>query len=820
MSPDDKQKGESSDRWAESRDPPQPRAEKEKKVISPEVQNERSKYHINPDEIEATIERKDMEKYESMGGVEALLKGLQSDPEKGINSASLGSRRLAFGWNKFTEREPVKFFDLILVALEDRMVQLLIVAAVISIIFGMTMEDAHTGEVDRSKGWIEGTAILISVSVVVLVGAGNDYQKAKKFEEIAKKQSIKMVQVIRDGHQITIDSTELVVGDVMVLETGQQFVADGFLISGQDIRCNESAMTGESDLIRKRPGHDVCFLSGTNLEEGSGKILIVAVGMSSFMGTMKEKTEGDSDQDTPLQIKLGIMADQIGKVGMIIAVVLFVALATKETVSVLKDDEEALASRYLRYIIVCVTVVVVCIPEGLPLAVTISLAYGMKSMMDDNCMVRIMASCETMGAATAICSDKTGTLTTNVMTVVQGYIAETEFYFSKTGIKPRHSNVQELDRANTRLNMPKATLDHFLLALAINSTAMQQMGDDGKLMWVGNKTEHGLLGFVIDCKNDVSNLRQSISAENKRQYPFSSAKKRMSTVVQDPATNVFTQYCKGASEWILDDCGKMLDIRGDVVDITPEKRQVMQDAIADMATQGNRTIAVSYCPLPAISMFPEEEPMEKNMIFMGVLGIQDPLRDAVPHAIEVSTRAGLTIRMVTGDNINTAIAIAKKSHIFEENGWDLAMTGPEFRDVYENTPEALFEIVPRLRVLARSSPHDKHVLVDTLQQLGEVVGVTGDGTNDAPALKLANVGFAMNTGTDIAKGAAHMILMDDNFATVVAAIKWGRAVNDNVRKFLQFQLAVNFAGVLLTFVGAISSDNNEEPLKPVQLLWL
>ncbi|MDP2058583.1 MAG: HAD-IC family P-type ATPase, partial [Flavobacteriaceae bacterium] len=305
------------------------------------------------------------------------------------------------------------------------------------------------------------------------------------------------------------------------------------------------------------------------------------------------------------------------------------------------------------------------------------------------------------------------------------------------------------------------------------------------------------------------------------QFPFNSKKKRMTTVVKDDF-GATTVYCKGASEIILEACDRYLDREGNVCNLSDEKKELFMAIINDMANQGNRTIGIAYFELEHDddnNDLPTEEP-DDEMIFMGVMGIQDPIRQEVPAAVLQCQSAGVVVRMVTGDNINTAIAIAKKCNILREEGWDHAMTGEAFRKMYKEDKAALLELLPKLRVLARSSPQDKYILVGLLQELGEVVGVTGDGTNDAPALKLADVGFAMQIGTDIAKGASDMVLLDNNFASVVNAIRWGRAVNDNIRKFLQFQLSINVAGVLLTLIGSLASSTSKEPFNPVMLLWL
>eukprot|EP00760_Papus_ankaliazontas_P027794 PhM_4_TR3447/c0_g1_i3/m.21923/K05850/ATP2B; Ca2+ transporting ATPase, plasma membrane len=775
--------------------------------------------------IQTVVERQDREALgTALGGTSGLVSTLNADVELGVKSSSLEQRRRDYGWNKLESAEPVTFLSLVREGFEDHMVQLLVVSAIVSIILGMTMKDPHTGKVERSTGWIEGTAILISMAVVVLVGAGNNYQKAKKFEELEKQQTIRMVQVIRDGVERTVDSTEVVVGDIIIIEAGAQLVCDSLVLSGQDLKTNESAMTGESESISKHVDGNVFLLSGTLVEEGSGRALVIAVGAYSLQGTMHEKTSQGNLDETPLQIKLGQMADDIGKAGMGIALLLFLSLSMKEVFYMTAENNHDLnISVFLRYLIVCVTVIVVCIPEGLPLAVTIALAYGMKAMMKDNCMVRILSSCETMGAATAVCSDKTGTLTTNVMTVVQGYLYGEEFLIDGYGIVTRpDAHVTKVKRATFELDTPDDRISELAAAIAHNSTAQEQVVD-GEKVWIGNKTEGGLLRWLRLLDIDYKTVREDVPHSSKRVYPFSSLKKRMTTLVRegDDKKGTLVGYCKGASEIVLEECTTFKNRDGTKVTMSIDDRMNLNKMISHMASQGNRTMAIAtFTPSKSSSEFPETEPECSEMCLLAILGIQDPIRPEVPLAVAKAAGAKVTVRMVTGDNINTAIAIGKKCGIYEDNGYDVAMLGVDFRAMYEKERDKLVDIVPRLRILARSSPTDKYILVQMLQDAGEVVGVTGDGSNDAPALKLSNVGFAMNSGTDIAKGSAHMILIDDNFATVITAIKWGRAVNDNIRKFLQFQLTVNVAGCLLTFIGALMSDRNEEPLKPVQLLWV
>jgi Ca2+-transporting ATPase len=769
------------------------------------------------------IERRNNAALAEFGHVDGLATLFKTDLERGIDPATHQARVDQFGENVLTKKEPVTFLEFLGEAFQDQIVIILCFASAISIIFGMTLPNPHSGHVERSSGWIEGTAILISVMLVTGTSSINNYQKAKKFEEMERAQAIKQLQVFRGGKEITIESDKLVPGDVLIVETGMELSCDGVFIAGSGIKVNEAALTGEPDLIEKSPDEAI-FISGTTIDEGNGRILVIAVGMGSFQGTLKEQLDVDSDEETPLQEHLGALADDIGKFGLGGAVILLIALSIKELILIGKDERDANATSFLNFFLIAITLIAVAIPEGLPLAVTISLAFSMKAMMKENCMVRVLASCETMGAATAICSDKTGTLTTNQMTVVQGFVMDHEFVIDGYGLAARNNQVQVCERSGDGVSVlvekpgiSVENLDRFCYAIAVNSTARENFIND-VLTWVGNKTEHGMLKWVKAMGRDYAELRKVAPPDCVRQYPFSSAKKRMTTIIKDNAGQL-TAYFKGASEAILASADRCMDENGAIVELTDARRAVFDAVIVDMASQGNRTIGIAMA-LCDFSEFPDDEPSVSS-VFMGVLGIQDPIRANVPRAVLDSESAGLTVRMVTGDNINTAIAIAKKCNIFKDDNFDTALTGEEFRTMYRDDKDKLVEMLPRIKILARSSPTDKHILVGLLQdEHGEVVGVTGDGTNDAPALKLADVGFAMNTGTDIARDASDMVLLDDNFATVVTAIRWGRAVNDNIKKFLQFQLAINCAGVGLTLVGSLASSTSKEPFTPVQLLWL
>ncbi|KAF3696477.1 Plasma membrane calcium-transporting ATPase 3 [Channa argus] len=505
----------------------------------------------------------------------------------------------------------------------------------------------------------------------------------------------------------------------------------------------------------------------------------------------KKKTNVPKKEKSVLQGKLTKLAVQIGKAGLVMSAITVIILVlyfvintfVVEGLAWLPECTPVYIQYFVKFFIIGVTVLVVAVPEGLPLAVTISLAYSVKKMMKDNNLVRHLDACETMGNATAICSDKTGTLTTNRMTVVQSFLDPSQ-------INPR-------------------TLDLLVHAIAINSAYTSKIlppdVEGGLAKQVGNKTECGLLGFVLDLQQDYAPVREHIPEERLyKVYTFNSVRKSMSTVIKLPDGS-FRLYSKGASEILLKKCSYILDANGESRIFRPRDRdEMVKQVIEPMACEGLRTICIAYRDL---SSNPEpdwenEAEIVGELTCITVVGIEDPVRPEVPEAIRKCQRAGITVRMVTGDNINTARAIAAKCGIIHPGEDFICLEGKDFNRRIRNEKgeieqERIDKIWPKLRVLARSSPTDKHTLVkgiidSTVLEQRQVVAVTGDGTNDGPALKKADVGFAMGiAGTDVAKEASDIILTDDNFSSIVKAVMWGRNVYDSISKFLQFQLTVN-----------------------------
>ncbi|XP_077943795.1 plasma membrane calcium-transporting ATPase 3b isoform X4 [Gasterosteus aculeatus] len=856
---------------------------------------------------------------ESYGDTEGLCQRLQSSTTDGLSGdpADMERRYQTFGQNFIPPKKAKTFVELVWEALQDVTLIILEAAAIISL--GLSFyqppgkESEACGDVsgaaedegEGDTGWIEGAAILLSVVCVVLVTAFNDWSKEKQFRGLQSRiEQEQKFTVVRKGNVIQIPVADMVVGDMAQVKYGDLLPADGVLVQGNDLKIDESSLTGESDHVAKSVDKDPMLLSGTHVMEGSGRMLVTAVGVNSQTGIIftllgageieeegKDKKEGGTQspvatdatfntvtngkqpdgavennqnkakkqdggvamemqplksaeggevedrekkktsvpkkEKSVLQGKLTKLAVQIGKAGLVmsaitvIILVLFFVINTfvVEGHTWLAECTPVYVQYFVKFFIIGVTVLVVAVPEGLPLAVTISLAYSVKKMMKDNNLVRHLDACETMGNATAICSDKTGTLTTNRMTVVQTHIGDVH-----------HRMVPDPGQINPR------TLDLLVNAIAINSAYTSKIlppdVEGGLAKQVGNKTECGLLGFVLDLQRDYAPVREQVPEERLyKVYTFNSVRKSMCTVIKLPDGS-FRLYSKGASEILLKKCSFILDANGEARTFRPRDRdEMVKQVIEPMACEGLRTICIAYRDLPCNPEpdWENEADILSELTCLSVVGIEDPVRPEVPDAIRKCQRAGITVRMVTGDNINTARAIAVKCGIIHPGDDFICLEGKDFNRRIRNEKgeieqERIDKIWPKLRVLARSSPTDKHTLVkgiidSTVLEQRQVVAVTGDGTNDGPALKKADVGFAMGiAGTDVAKEASDIILTDDNFSSIVKAVMWGRNVYDSISKFLQFQLTVNVVAVIVAFTGACITQDS--PLKAVQMLWV
>ncbi|KAJ1656868.1 plasma membrane calcium [Dispira simplex] len=808
-------------------------------------------FSVGPEELSQLLDPKDPDGLKQLGGVVGLCSKLEMDPTGGLDPEeefdSVGGlpgtgngetarllssteghttrkgkgpfavRRQVYGENRLPSVAAVSFWKLLMDAYQDKTLIMLSIAALVSLAVGVY--DDYLGEhrdEDVKLGWVEGVAILLAVVVVVFTNAVNDYQKERQFQKLNAKKEDRTVKVCRDGRELEVSVYDLVVGDVMLLEPGDIVSVDGVYLDGHNLVCDESSATGESDPIKKGPlesNMDCFILSGAKVMEGVGRMVVIAVGPYSYYGKMMMALREGQDTETPLQKKLNVLAEQIAKFGLTAALLMFMTLILKFLVtSAINNDMptvSALLSKIIQITIQAITVVVVAVPEGLPMAVTLALAFATTQMLRDNNLVRQLSACETMGNATAVCSDKTGTLTQNKMTVVKANISQ-------------HSleNHEQHRVQSFRDGLPAHALNLLCEGTAVNSTAFLGQDERGQPCFVGSKTESALLGFIQKCGSDFQPIRHE--AEVVRAYPFASEKKTMTTVVRNVRAkgdnDAYRIHVKGASEIVLGCCDRYMAADGEVKTLDDATKNAFLQTIQNYAEQALRTICMAYREVSEneANSFPEDEAPNHNLICLGIVGIQDPLRPGVVESVKICQEAGVVVRMITGDNVETARAIARNAGIYQERG--IVMSGPQFRSM---TTEQQTSIMPRLQVLARSSPTDKQIVMRILQQQDEVVAMTGDGTNDAPALKMADVGFSMGiTGTEVSKEASDIILMDDNFNSIVKALRWGRAVNDSVRKFLQFQLTVNITAVVLAFVSAVLSEDNSSILSAVQLLWV
>ncbi|KAL4754042.1 hypothetical protein BDW72DRAFT_167261 [Aspergillus terricola var. indicus] len=829
-----------------------------------EVQD--NKFPFSPGQLNKMLNPKSLAAYQALGGLSGLAQALRTDLKSGLSTdetrlqgkvvynaetlsfdyveaagssegtdTQFSDRIRVFSQNKLPARKTTGFLMLLWMAYNDKIIILLTIAAVVSLSLGIyqTIDEGH------GVDWIEGVAIVVAIAIVTLVTALNDWQKERQFAKLNKRNDDREVKAVRSGKVVMISVFDITVGDVLHVEPGDSVPADGVLISGHGIKCDESSATGESDQMKKTDGFEVSrqiangtatkkldpfMISGSNVLEGVGSYLVTSVGKYSSYGRILMSLQ-ESNDPTPLQVKLGRLANWIGWLGSSAAIVLFFALLFRFLANLGSNPGSSAAKgqEFVDILIVAVTVIVVAIPEGLPLAVTLALAFATTRMVKENNLVRVLRACETMGNATVICSDKTGTLTQNKMTVVAGTLG-TKGFIQHSGDESTSMSAAELLKT-----CPREAQELLLKSIALNSTAFEEV-KEGTKEFIGSKTEVALLQLARDYLGmDVTTERASATIT--QLIPFDSARKCMGVVYQ-VADGHYRLLVKGAAEIMVDKCSNRINYDADKLRIetaAAQDKQEVLEIIESYAKKSLRTIGLVYKdffaptwpPPEAVRVQDDPDSVDFDTIFhdmtwLGVMGIQDPLRPEVPAAIERCHVAGVQVKMVTGDNINTATAIAESCGIKTEDG--IAMEGPTFRRLSE---EEMDKVIPRLQVLARSSPEDKRILVARLKQLGETVAVTGDGTNDGPALKTADVGFSMGiAGTEVAKEASSIILLDDNFKSIVTAIAWGRAVNDAVAKFLQFQITVNITAVVLTFVSSLYNSDNESVLSAVQLLWV
>ncbi|VAI19288.1 unnamed protein product [Triticum turgidum subsp. durum] len=714
---------------------------------------------------------------QEVGGVSGLSDLLKSNLDRGVssNEDELLQRRDIFGANTYPRKKRKSIWRFVFEACQDLTLVILMVAAAISLSLGMATEGVK-------DGWYDGGSIFFAVFLVIFVTATSDYRQSLQFQHLNEEKQNIQVEVIRGGKRVGASIFDLVVGDVVPLKIGDQVPADGVLISGHSLAIDESSMTGESKIVHKDQKAPM-LMSGCKVVDGYGSMLVTGVGTNTEWGTLMANLSEDIGEETPLQVRLNGVATLIGIVGLSVAGVVLVVLWIRYFTGHSNNPDGTTAF----------------------VAGTTGAKQGfMGAISIFTVAVRRLSSCETMGSATTICSDKTGTLTLNKMTVVEAYLSGTKLNpCDNTGMI--FSSVASL----------------LVEGIAQNTAGAVFSPEDGGAAEVaGSPTEKAILSWGLEIGMNFTDVRSKSSVL--RVLPFNSVKKRGGVAVQVSDAYVHIHW-KGAAELVLASCKSWFSVDGSVHPMSSDKYNELKRFIDDMSMSSLRCIAFAYCTCE-LSMVPREDLdkwqlPEENLTLLGMVGIKDPCRPGVRDAVQLCSAAGVKVRMVTGDNVETAKAIAFECGIL--NAKDAAsetiiIEGKVFREMSETARE---EVADKITVMARSSPNDKLLLVQALKRKGHVVAVTGDGTNDAPALHEADIGLSMGiSGTEVAKESSDIIILDDDFTSVVKVVRWGRSVYANIQKFIQFQLTVNVAALVINVVAAVSSG--AVPLNAVELLWV
>ena len=668
---------------------------------------------------------------------------------QGLTTIEVEKSRLEHGENVLTPPKRQSMWHLYLEKYRDPMIRILLIAAVVSLVLAFVKQD-----------FIETVGIIFAILLATTVGFIFERDAARKFDVLTQLGEEQPVKVLREGKTVEIPRREVVVGDVVIVETGDEVPADGKLFESTDLQVDESSLTGEpmtnkevssekSEVRGEEAYPKNMLLRSSMVMGGSGRYVVSAVGDETEIGHVARQATELTGVKTPLNIQLDRLAKLISKVGFGLSISAFVAFLVHDLLTNSlwhTTDYLSMVEVVLRYFMMAVTLIVMAVPEGLPMAVTLALALNMRRMLKSNNLVRKLQASETMGAVTVICTDKTGTLTENRMTV-----AELE-------VRSEKPEVREM----------------LYRAIALNTTATHD---------VGNPTEQALLRWMTEQGVDYQQLREDnpITARE----PFSTERKYMSTTVGN------TIYIKGAPEVIMARCT-----------IADDERKDLEQQLLEWQNHAMRTLAVA----------------EGDQL-LALFAISDPLRQEVPGAIRQCHEAGIDVKIVTGDTVATAMEIARQCGIIE-----VRSEKPEVRDTITGaefaalSDEEALAMVKELKVMSRARPTDKQRLVSLLQQQGEVVAVTGDGTNDAPALNRAHVGLSLGSGTSVAKQASDITLIDDSFNSIVHAVMWGRSLYKNIQRFVFFQLIVNVAALLLVLFGAFIGT--EMPLTITQILWV
>ena len=673
--------------------------------------------------------------------------------ESGLKTPQVAEFRQKFGINAMTPpvREPL--WKQYLKKFNDPIIKILLLAVTISL--GVSLI--------QGSGFLDTIGIIIAILLSTGISFFNEYRSSKEFDVLNAHRDDMAIKVIRDGHAVSVQSRDIVVGDLILLEAGDAIPADGWIRSADDIFVDDSAFTGESEPVRKNVGERV--LKGTFVTAGKGQMISAAVGDSAQMGVIASSLGIDHATQTPLEHKLEDLAGIISKFGYAMAILICGTLLIR---GIIFGDVTGLnissANNLLHYVMLAVVIVVAAVPEGLPMSVALSLSLAMRKITRANCLVRRLIACETIGSATTVCTDKTGTLTKNQMAVEAS---------------PSGNPVNSED-------LPQTPAEWITLNSAVNSTAYLE-DREGRVIVIGNSTEGALLRWLKEHHLDYMQVRAE--THTTKQYLFDGNRKRMSTVVHIDGR--FWLLVKGAPEILASLCVHKPDLSG----------------VSSLASRAMRTLAFAHKEIT------DNDESETGLTWDGYVGIRDPLRDDIARSVKSCQQAGIRVRIVTGDNPETAQAIARDAGILQGGK---VMTGSEFRSLIK---EEQVTAARSLDVMSRAEPMDKLLLVEALQKTGAVVAVTGDGTNDAPVLKHADVGLAMGiAGTEVAREASDIILLDDSFASITNAVWWGRSLYENIQRFVLFQLTINFCACILVFLAPLLGY--PEPFTIIQILWI
>ena len=716
----------------------------------------------------------------------------------GLTDSEVLQSREKNGINLLTPPKRPSLWKLYLEKFEDPVVRVLLVAAVFSLIISIIENE-----------YAETIGIIAAILLATGIGFFFEYDANKKFDLLNAVNEETLVKVIRNGRVQEVPRKDIVVGDIVILETGEEIPADGELVEAISLQVNESNLTGEpvinktiieADFDEEATYASNLVMRGTTVVDGHGTMRVLHVGDATEIGKVARQSTEENLEPTPLNIQLTKLANLIGKIGFTVAGLAFLIFFVKDVLlyfdfGALNGWHEWLPvfERTLKYFMMAVTLIVVAVPEGLPMSVTLSLALNMRRMLSTNNLVRKMHACETMGAITVICTDKTGTLTQNLMQVY-----EPSFYGLKNGGEVGEDDISKL----------------VIEGISTNSTAfLEEIAEGEKPKGVGNPTEVALLLWLNSRNRDYLELRENAPVVD--QLTFSTERKFMATLVKSPLMGKKVLYVKGAPEIVLGKCKDVI-LDGKRVDAV-EYRSTVEKQLLGYQNMAMRTLGFAFKIVEDTDTRDCVELVaDHDLSFLGVVAISDPIRQDVPAAVLKCQSAGIDIKIVTGDTPGTATEIARQIGLWKPEDTERnRITGAAFADL---TDEEALDRVMDLKIMSRARPTDKQRLVQLLQQKGAVVAVTGDGTNDAPALNHAQVGLSMGTGTSVAKEASDITLLDDSFNSIGTAVMWGRSLYKNIQRFIVFQLTINFVALLIVLLGSLIGT--ELPLTVTQMLWV